>query len=67
VFVSVSDFRSNMLYYLELSSREDVMVTRHNKIVATVTNTEDSLKTAVNSLRGIFPIGSDPERLRMSR
>lgn len=56
-----------MLYYLEISSKEDVMVTRHNKIVATVTNTEDSLKAAVDSLRGIFPVGSDPERLRMSR
>lgn len=67
MFVSVSDFRSNMLYYLELASKEDIMVTRHNKIVATVTNTEDSLKTAVDSLRGVFPASSDPERLRMSR
>lgn len=56
MFVPVSEFRANITHYLEISYREDVIITKHNKAIATVTNTDNSLTDVVGSLRGVFGV-----------
>ena len=52
--INISDFRSNLLKYLEISkSGEDVSITSNGKLLATITAPQDQKELAQTQLRSI--------------
>ena len=39
--VTSTELKNNLSYYLELSSREDVLVTKNGKVISVITNPND--------------------------
>ena len=52
--VSFTELKNNLDYYLELSSKEDVCVTKNGKDIAILTNPRDKNYYEFKKLRGCF-------------
>ena len=50
--VNISEFRNNIRYYIELSSREKIRITKNGEVVAILSNPKDIHHDPLISLRG---------------
>ena len=50
--VTSTELKKNLSYYLELSSKEDVCVTKNNKVISILTNPRDKNYAEFLKLRG---------------
>ena len=53
-YVTATELKNNLSYYLTLSSKEDVYVTKNNKIISVLSNPQDKALENFLSLRGQF-------------
>ena len=52
--ITATEFKNNLGYYMELSAKEDVYVTKNNKVITVLTNSEKHKLALINELRGSF-------------
>ena len=67
MIVTATEFKTNFGKYLEMSTKEDIFITRNGKTIAKVINPQVS---AVDSLRGMLknvPSDIDLDSLREAR
>ena len=67
MIVTATEFKTNFGKYLEMSTKEDIFITRNGKTIAKVINPQVS---AVDSLRGMLknaPSDIDMDSLREER
>jgi antitoxin (DNA-binding transcriptional repressor) of toxin-antitoxin stability system len=67
MYVSATEFRSNVGKYLELSSHETIYIVKHGKPISRLSGTNDERKKAFESLIGSFKYDGDPELLLEER
>lgn len=53
-YITATELRNNLGYYLELSSTEDIYVTKNKKIITVLTNSEKHKLVLVEQLSGSF-------------
>ena len=68
MFVTATEFKTNIGKYLLLVDQEDVFITKNGKSVARLTNLRDGNMEAIRSLRGILKdTGLTHEKIRAER
>lgn len=59
-YITATEFKSRLGYYMELSRKEDIYVTKNNKVITVLTNPENKSLASIHSLRGKYnPSGED--------
>ena len=59
-YITITEFRNKLSYYMELSRREDIYVTKNNKVITVLTNPDNKSLASIHSLRGKYnPSGED--------
>ena len=53
-YITATELRNNLGYYLELSSTEDIYVTKNKKIITVLTNSEKHKLVLIEQLSGSF-------------
>lgn len=53
-YITATELKNNLGYYLELSNKEDVYVKKNNKVITVLTNSDKHKQSLVHSLRGSF-------------
>ena len=62
--ISITELRKNLNHYIELSSKEDIFITKHNKVVAVLSNPDASFYKTLFELYGSVPdSGEDYEKV----
>ena len=61
MYLSETQFKNNFEEYIKLASKEDIYVTRNNRIIAKVSNPFVDKVRIAESLFGIFPNDMDLE------
>lgn len=52
--VTSTELKNNLSYYLELSNKEDVCVTKNGKVISIITNPRDKNYLEFKKLKGCF-------------
>ena len=52
IYVTISEFKNNMDYYLELSKKVDVLLTENDEVVTVLMNPDKHQMLLINSLAG---------------
>lgn len=53
-YVTSTELKNNLSYYLELSNTEDVFVTKNNNVISVITNADTHRMNLVKKIRGAF-------------
>ena len=67
MYLTATQFKNNFGEYMELASKEDIYVTKNNKIIAKVSNPFADRVQIAESLFGILPNDIDLEKSREER
>ena len=67
MILSAAQFKKNFGEYMELASKEDIYVTKNNKIIAKVSNPLEDKVQIAQSLFGILPNDIDLEKSKQER
>ena len=67
MILSAAQFKKNFGEYMELASKEDIYVTKNNKIIAKVSNPFVDKVQIAQSLFGILPNDIDLEKSKQER
>jgi antitoxin (DNA-binding transcriptional repressor) of toxin-antitoxin stability system len=67
MYVSATEFRSNVGKYLELSTYETIYIVKHGRPISRLSGTNDEKKRAFESFRGSMRCDEDPELLLEGR
>ena len=67
MYLTATQFKNNFGEYMELASKEDIYVTKNNKIIAKVSNPFVDKVQIAESLFGILPNDIDLEKSRQER
>ena len=59
MYVTATEFRTNVGKYLELVSKEDIFISKHGKSIATLSASEKTKQRMVDSLAGSLRIETD--------
>ncbi len=51
-YITATEFKNNLGHYMELSSKEDIYVTKNNKVITVLSNPERHKLLLVDELRG---------------
>ena len=63
MYLTATQFKNNFGEYLSLAAKEDIYVTKNNKVVAKVSNPSFNRMKAVESLFGTLPPDFDTDRI----
>jgi antitoxin (DNA-binding transcriptional repressor) of toxin-antitoxin stability system len=64
MFISATEFKSNLGKYLLLAATEDIFITRNGKVAARLTNPHQDRVDIARSLFGILPADMTVEEAR---
>ena len=53
-YITATELKNNLGYYMELSNKEDVYVTKNNKVITVLTNSDVHRLALIENLRGSF-------------
>jgi len=53
-YVTSTELKNNLSYYLELSNTEDVFVTKNNNVISVITNVDSHRMALLKKARGAF-------------
>lgn len=67
MFITATELKNNIGKYLELATKEDVIITKNGKSIVKLTNTKDDKIEMAKSLFGIIPQDISPEQAREER
>lgn len=67
MYLTATQFKNNFGEYMELASKEDIYVTKNNKIIAKVSNPFVDKVQIAESLFGILPNDIDLEKSKQER
>ena len=65
--ITATELKNNLSHYLSISSREDVIVTKNGKVIATIVGSLRPNVEAVSSLFGILPSDIDEKAILKER
>ena len=52
--ITATELKNNLGYYMELSSQEDIYVTKNNKVITVLTNSERHRLQLIDEISGSF-------------
>ena len=67
MYVSASELKANISYYLNLANDEDIIITKNGKKVARIIREEDDLVSMAKSLFGILPSDISVDEIKSER
>ena len=67
MYLTATQFKNNFGEYMELASKEDIYVTKNNKIIAKVSNPFVDKVQIAESLFGILPNDIDLDKSKQER
>ena len=67
MYLTATQFKNNFGEYMELASKEDIYVTKNNRIIAKVSNPFVDKVQIAQSLFGILPNDIDLEKSKQER
>ena len=53
-YITATELKNNLGYYLDLSSKEDIYVTKNNEVITVLTNAEKHKLVLIEELSGSF-------------
>ena len=53
-YITATEFKNNLGYYMELSAKEDVYITKNNKVITVLSSPEKHRLLLVEQLSGSF-------------
>ncbi len=67
MFVTATELKNNMGKYLDLATKEDIIITKNGKRIAKLTSVTEDKMTIAKSLIGILPSDITKEEAREER
>ncbi len=67
MFVTATELKNNMGKYLDLATKEDIIITKNGRRIAKLTNVVEDKMTIAKSLIGILPSDITKEEAREER
>ena len=58
-FISATELKRNLSYYLKLSETEDIHITKNKRVIAVISNPKASAMDRLIALRGIMKNSDD--------
>lgn len=59
-YITATEFKKNLGHYLELSKKEDIYITKNNRVISVLTNPDNKTYVDIDSLCGKYnPTGKD--------
>ena len=53
-YITATELKNNLSYYMELSKSEDIYVTKNNKVITVLTSVEKNKLALIESTRGFL-------------
>ena len=67
MFVTATEFKTNLGKYMELAMHQDVFITKNGKNIARLTSPTVNKRVALDALVGVVPVQPDEDAIREER